>query len=418
MRWIKILILFFAIAAVGAENKIQLNFKDLEITDFIKTVAKITHKNILAPARLKGKVNFVSVKPLKKNKIYNLLVAVLKQKGYTIVSDPGGFLMVVRSADARKEAPPFYGESSVTQIQTNIYSLDFFDSKRAYSSIIPMLSRYGKAQVVSELNGLIVTDFPKNLRKIGRIIKFLDQKEKKEIEFVSLKETTTNLLYSKLKKIADTLYPPKIKSQKVEVIPYDSVNTIILIAKKEQIKKLKSYIESLDKKDTLIKPVVNIVRLKNSDCKDMQRVLNNILARRKYEKNEPRPIITIDAPTNSLIIQSSQKTFDEIKNVIKSLDIEREQVYVKARIVEISTQKTKKVGIKYGLFGGTAGSSGLFTMSANLAKSGASAIAFDIDTLNIEKPTLSEGVALGATVTLLESEGAAKKLSEPSLLLL
>jgi general secretion pathway protein D len=60
MKWIRfIFLLMFFLNA----REIELNFKNLEINDFIKMVAKITHKNILLTQNLKGKVNFIAVKP-------------------------------------------------------------------------------------------------------------------------------------------------------------------------------------------------------------------------------------------------------------------------------------------------------------------------------------------------------------------
>jgi len=52
-------------------------------------------------------------------------------------------------------------------------------------------------------------------------------------------------------------------------------------------------------------------------------------------------------------------------------------------------------------------------MSANL---GGSALAFNPSDLGLKIPALKQGIALGVTLNLLETLGAAKKLSEPSIL--
>ena len=53
-------------------TQINLNFKDLDINDFIKMVAKITDKNILISQNLRGKVNFISVKPVNEEEVSNI----------------------------------------------------------------------------------------------------------------------------------------------------------------------------------------------------------------------------------------------------------------------------------------------------------------------------------------------------------
>ncbi len=416
MKYIKILILILFVNlsfAAKSEQEIVLNFQNLSINNFIKMVAKITGKNILSPESIRGDVNFISVKPIKKDEVFDLLLNVLKNKGYTIVESPKGYLLVVKSKDAIREAPPFFGKTDLEQIQTDIIGVKYVSATKIFPSITPMLSRNGKASLVKDINTIIVTDFPKNLVLIKKIVSFLDKNVKKEVVFIPLNYANVSSIYSKLVKIASTLYPVNTKSKQLDIISNEATNTIIIIGDVTEVKALREYVKELDKKDDIVKPKVHIVKLKNSDCEEIQKVLNDLVSKKKYDKKETKPSITIDKPTNTLIILSSQKEFEELKKVIDVLDIDRQQVYVKAKIVEISGKKASQIGAKYGIFGGVANSSGLYSFSANL---GGPAIPFDLNELGIEKPTLTQGLALGATLSLLETNGAAKKLSEPSLL--
>ena len=142
----------------------------------------------------------------------------------------------------------------------------------------------------------------------------------------------------------------------------------------------------------------------------MSKVINKI-ALLKYKKDKPS--ITEDKETNSLIIIATPEQMETLKTIIKALDIPKMQVYVKAKILEISNLKASQIGNKLGLYAGSGGSSGLYTMSANM---GGPAIAFDVTSLGLSIPTIKQGLALGATIDLLETFGAAKKLSEPSIL--
>ncbi|WP_187647805.1 type II secretion system secretin GspD [Nitrosophilus labii] len=416
MRYIKILILILFVNlsfAAKSEQEIVLNFQNLSINNFIKMVAKITGKNILSPESIRGDVNFISVKPIKKDEVFDLLLNVLKNKGYTIVESPKGYLLVVKSKDAIREAPPFFGKTDLDQIQTDIIGIKYVSATKIFPSITPLLSRNGKASLVKDINTIIVTDFPKNLILIKKIVSFLDKNVKKEVVFIPLNYANVSSIYSKLVKIASTLYPVNTKSKQLDIISNEATNTIIIIGDVTEVKALREYVKELDKKDDIVKPKVHIVKLKNSDCEEMQKVLNDLVSKKRYDKKETKPSITIDKPTNTLIILSSQKEFEELKKVIDVLDIDRQQVYVKAKIVEISGKKASQIGAKYGIFGGVANSSGLYSFSTNL---GGPAIPFDLNELGIEKPTLTQGLALGATISLLETNGAAKKLSEPSLL--
>jgi general secretion pathway protein D len=57
--------------------------------------------------------------------------------------------------------------------------------------------------------------------------------------------------------------------------------------------------------------------------------------------------ITFDAPTNSLLVMSSFKDFQALRHVIEKLDAPRKQVYIEALIMEVTTNKDRKVGVAY-----------------------------------------------------------------------
>jgi general secretion pathway protein D len=97
--------------------------------------------------------------------------------------------------------------------------------------------------------------------------------------------------------------------------------------------------------------------------------------------------------------------------LIAQLDIERKQVYVKARIVEISESKAKNLGVKYGINAFNVNEGGLYTLASTL--NGGSALAFS----GLSSPTnLTQGFGLGVGLSFLSSNGVSNTLSEPSIL--
>jgi len=113
------------------------------------------------------------------------------------------------------------------------------------------------------------------------------------------------------------------------------------------------------------------------------------------------------------MIYASSDEMREINRLIKALDVPREQVFVSAKIVEVNDKKASEIGIKYGISGGTLNSTGLFTFNSNL---GGSPVAIDLKSLGLSIPTVTQAIALGATISFLETNDAANILSEPSLL--
>lgn len=63
----------------------------------------------------------------------------------------------------------------------------------------------------------------------------------------------------------------------------------------------------------------------------------------------PRGTITQDDRTNTLIINDTSQSIDQIRKMIDLLDVQVKQVMVEARIVRASTSFTKELGVKWGI---------------------------------------------------------------------
>lgn len=401
MNWSKLL--FLTIVPLFAS--VQLNFHNLDIKDFIKMVAKITDKNILITQPIAGKVNFISVKPLKEEEVYSILLSILKSKGYTLVED-NGFLKVVRSSEAVKEAPPLIGKNGFYEMKTAIIKLNNIPARDAYLQVNYLVSRYGKIVLNNTTNMIIITDYPKNIRLIKEIIKRIDRKKQTALKTVKLSYANPDKVVKKLNEIVATMYNTKVKKYKI----ISNENVLIFVGDKDVVKTLYQNAKLLDIKPKPQNQKTEIITLKNSDVTNVAKVLQNIV-KIKFKKNPPS--ITASKETNSLIIVGNLKQIEILQAIIDALDIPKMQVYVKAKILEISNSKAAQIGLKYGLLAGSGTSSGIYTLSANL---GGPALAFKPADLGLAIPTIKQGLALGATLDLLEVLGAAKKLSEPSIL--
>ena len=62
-----------------------------------------------------------------------------------------------------------------------------------------------------------------------------------------------------------------------------------------------------------------------------------------------RGSISIDARTNTIIVNDTQPFIDKIRNMVDLLDVQVKQVMVEARIVRATTDFTKEMGVKWGI---------------------------------------------------------------------
>jgi general secretion pathway protein D len=408
---VKKLILLIIFITLSFSNTINLNFKNLNIDDFIKFVAKIENKNILLTQNLSGKIDFISIKPIKKETLYPLLLSILETKGYTIVQN-GEFLKVVRSSDASRENLPINALNS-KQMNTVIISPKNVNVTTLYPKLRKFLSKHGLASPDNKNNKLIISDYPENIKTIKKLI-FEFDKDTKEVKFIKLQNSKVNSIYPQLDSIIKSSFDKKTTD--IKIVKDENSNSLIIIASKEYIKEILSYIKKLDTKENLAQNEVEVLFIKNSNADDIKKILDQIYAQKKQDKNVIKPSFTINSELNAIIVSSTKEELESIKKIIASLDIEKPQVYVKAQILEISETKAKDLGTELGIEGGVAGSSGIYTISSKLGGSSIATSSAVGTALTDSLGDVSSGLAIGATLHMLRTFDAAKVLSEPSLL--
>ena len=78
MKLIRIVVLVFILVFQGlAEEKININFKDLKIMDLVKITSKIIDKNILITEEIKGNVDFISNNAVEKDELIKIIFCLI-----------------------------------------------------------------------------------------------------------------------------------------------------------------------------------------------------------------------------------------------------------------------------------------------------------------------------------------------------
>lgn len=153
------------------------------------------------------------------------------------------------------------------------------------------------------------------------------------------------------------------------------------------------------------------INLQNIESKDISDFLVN-----SYDKSLVS--LDINKNTNAVVLYGLENEVNEIEEFIKSIDLNKEQVYVEAKIVEISHARIKNIGLKYGLKSAMTSGNALYTLSSELGiKGGSVTIPTGFD-LNYPSHLVKSSLNLWATLSLLENNGALEIISEPSILAL
>ena len=144
--------------------------------------------------------------------------------------------------------------------------------------------------------------------------------------------------------------------------------------------------------------------------------------------------IKVDPRTNQIFVRDTTDRVEEIRQIIKKVDIPVRQVTIEAKIVEVNDSFTKNVGVKFGLDGATlrAGSAGGLMLGSSAAANAAfiGGVTPASPSLNVNLPGSGiNGASAGSfaftifnssltrllnlEVSALEADGKAKTVSSP-----
>jgi general secretion pathway protein D len=420
MKLIRIIFLTFSLVLVlSAREQVHVNFSNLEITDFIKLVSKITNKNILINNTVNGTVDFVSSTPVYDDELLGILVSVLESKGFTLIRD-GSLYQIVRSTEAAqnnvkvvKPGKSLSGALMVTQaIVIKGENVDIVAAKVRY-----LISKTAKLMTLKESNTLLLTDYPKNIETVKQVIENINTNNQSIVKIIPIQFAEVKKLQVKLVEISKSLFNQHIASEQVKILLDRNTNSIIVVANKKNTETVESLIKKLDVESN-ISNNVQIFNLKNSDAKAVLASLTEIVSKQTYADPSLKPNLSASAEINGIIAVGEPEIIKGIKYIIDELDVEKYQVYVQARIININKKNAKDLGVKYGFAAGDVSSAGLYAMSANFGSSSLMSTASTavLDYLGGLGTAARSGLALGATLDFLETNGASESVSNPSIL--
>jgi len=410
MKFIRFgVLLSLVFASVVMAKEITINFQNTPIVDVIKFVASKTGKNILINEAISGNVNFISNKPIEENELLPLLEHVLMVKGYSLSSSEKGYIEIVRAAQASRSVS--FGEKHDVGMKMVILRPQQAKPSVISAKIKHLASQYAIITYDDQMGLLLVSDYPNNIKNMKKLLYLFDSQLKKSIQRVQLENSNVKTALPKLEKIFEVTKDEY--KDKVVLTGDEHQNAIWVSANSDDITKAIKFVKAFDaySKDSSIMST-KIIFLKNANVKDIEKTVQEIAKSKDMDK--PVKSVISNKELNALVISSTVGQIKELQDIISQLDIERKQVFVKVQIYEVSQNNLEQLGIKWGVAGGVTNAYGIATANVNMG--GTAFVLPNILASTISLNKVSKGLALGATIDLLQTEGAINVLSEPNLL--
>lgn len=236
----------------NANDKLTLNFQDADIHALINAVSKITGKNFIVDPRVKGKVTLVSSEELGPGQIYEVFLSVLDVHNIVAIESNGLVKLLPKAVAKTIPTPIKYGKTGIrgdSQI-TEVYQLKYGSVRDIVPILKPLLPPTSHFAAHGPTNTIIITDTAANINRILSIVAKLDQEETvgdthviylQHAQAEDIVGLLTDLIAS-YQKSGD----PKAAQQKISIQAHEATNALVIHAKDEQIKVIRSIISQLD----------------------------------------------------------------------------------------------------------------------------------------------------------------------------
>jgi len=315
------LILFFQFFLIlpplnSAEEKtFRVDFRDQEISDFLKAMSGIIGKNIMVDERVKGKITVISPKKISVTKAYQYMSTVLALKGFSIVDD-GLLLKVIPLKDAVAKSPHIIlGRAAIAQelvrdneVVTHILPLYTAKASRL-AGILKRITDANTDIIDFDENGFLI--FTGGALEINRLVRITLELDPEEAIAASTEGSFGNIHIYRLE---------NMQAEKIEAtLRKISIPDNLIVAGQQQPGQ----------------PPVPVQQ------------------RQPGQKTDSKIDIVAHKESNSLIFMGSADEFEMVKELIKRIDLPRDQVLLEVLIVEVAADHTNSFGIDWKVNGPT-----------------------------------------------------------------
>ncbi|MFH1831019.1 MAG: type II secretion system secretin GspD [Pseudomonadota bacterium] len=366
----------------SADEMVYLNVQDEDIKDIIRQISKATGKNFIIDDKVRGKVTIMSEKMMTKEEAYQAFLSALEVAGFTTVQGPGGIIKIISLKDAASSPVPTHVDSTpyTDSFVTRLISLNNISALEMSNAIKGLISKSGNMFAYPATNTLIITDSGTNIDRLMKIIKELDQEGPQQVleiipinyaDATEVAQTVLNLFEIEQAQAATRRATPRraagaeledIKDVS-KIIADERTNSLIVLASKRAIDKVRDIIAKLDKPlEAADTGTIHVHYLKYANATDLASTLSAITSAAKTQatqatgaaKGAAQAVVAqlegginigADDSTNALIITASAKDYRTlVDELISKLDIPRRQVYLEAIVMELEVFNRNQAG--------------------------------------------------------------------------
>lgn len=303
---------FFAVQAGAAKKRtVSINFKDMEIKEFVSIMSRVIGKNIILDDKVNGKITISSPKRIPIDQVYDVMKSILELKGLAVIESKNLIKVVPINDAVKKNVEIIVDDGQKVNLNqdktiTFLMELKHAEANQVGRALISLKSKFTNVVIYRDLNMIILSG---NAQEIDGLIK-----------------------------VAKALDKPSSETQ-VEGKYISSGNIHVIHLQNSDATNLANVLSRVPFSETAIV---------DSAGPPGAQIRTNTKTKTVVSPNQKSKLsIIANKETNSLIITATPEEFSQIKAIIDKLDIVRQQVLIEALIIEISAENAWSFGIDW-----------------------------------------------------------------------
>jgi general secretion pathway protein D len=375
-----------AARSMRSSGKVQFNFRDLDIIQFIRFMSELLGENIIVSPGVGGSVSVVSPKSISVSEARLVMLSALEMNGLSL-QNMGSYSKVV----PENAGPSTNGEvvssgrasfEAGEQLVVQITPLQYVRAGYVMDPIKLGVPGVNMAPI-SGGSAVLLTGRAVLLKRAVSIIKALDVPDSiRAVKVIQLENASARVIEGHLNALAKEATS---KLASLIAIGDERSGKVIIVGTKNSLEEAEKLLIELDVPATSSN--FHVYRLQNADAVSVAEQLGQILAvaaRLQFpgrggggqqqgggQGTPPMAASVVpDVPTNSLVLTATQEQYAAIKGIIEELDIQPKQVLLRGLIAEINLTKLNSAGIDWSAWGGDVTDNLLVGGSAQLGSAG------------------------------------------------
>lgn len=339
------------------ESKQVWNLKNADIRAVIQTISLLTGKNFIIDPRVNGRVTLVSQKPMTTDELYHVFLSLLQTLNFAAVPS-GHVIKIVPAMNAKTFAGvsnrlhPAQGDAVVVRV----VPVSHVSASQLVPVVRPLMHQWGSVSAYMPSNSLILTGSASNIVRLVGIVHRLDGADAPHVAVVTLKHANAKQVVQVIKSLqmADRAQG---KVSNVSLAADTQNNSILVSGNLANQIVMRNLIHRLDRKNSSMGNTV-VIHLDYLDAKKLAPVLSKIAKGVDLDVTQNTRGVALNAKAenaaisvqaeesrNAVVIHAPVSIIQNLRAVIRKLDVQPQEVLVQAIIVKVDESLLNQLGV-------------------------------------------------------------------------